>query len=187
MPALTSLVSLQRLDNVFPPTWDGDNPELTSPYIDPETALRCSQGDDEYNYITDQRPEGDLFKRDLINGAGIRALSAFLATNNGINMVSPGIKVAHGKEVCVGTFPVNSGVSYVVTLAQLSNTSANFVLQVRDQTGTVQYTTNGAGTLGWGINAFLPSATSWSVVIMNTAGSGFLSGNVSVIITPYQS
>jgi hypothetical protein len=189
------LVPVVRLDNTsIPPTWDGTNPEISDPYTDADTGLRYSVGSDDYNYGTDQRIEGDLFKRDLIAGEGIAALSSFLLANSGFTLISPSVKVMFGKQIVLGTWPVNGSVAYQVTLASLGNASANFILELVDQTSTVQWSLAGNGTpQGWAINAVLPTATSWSLIIKNTASgtslpygnSGFLSGTISCIVTPY--
>lgn len=85
---MSDVVPLQRLDNIFPATWEtvwsGVHPEPTDPYSDEATRARFVTREDAVNYWTQQRQAGDLFKRDLIKGVMIRRILDYLAARSGL-------------------------------------------------------------------------------------------------------
>ena len=60
------MATLQRLNNVLPPTYDKVNPEANDSWTDSASAVRATNGDDTFHYSVDQRVQGDLMVRDLI-------------------------------------------------------------------------------------------------------------------------
>lgn len=97
---------LTPLDNVVPPVWEaihgGVNPE-TTPIVDAATALRHTTGDDPVTYFTDQRPQGDLFKRDLVLQGTIRRISDYLAARQGLTFSAPMIRLPADTEIAFGS------------------------------------------------------------------------------------
>jgi len=95
-----------RLDNQVPPVWEsfwgGSNPEADDPYIDVESRLRPTLGDDKVNYWVRQRIEGDLFKRDLINGLMIRRVADYLGARMGLNYAIPETYSLYGSTIKLG-------------------------------------------------------------------------------------
>jgi hypothetical protein len=97
LPVITQLA----LNNVFPPTWDG-TPIGSGDVGDVGTQLRYMEGHDKYNYFTDQRREGDLFKRDLAIDAQLQALINFLSTRSGMVLSTPGTALPANSYMSLG-------------------------------------------------------------------------------------
>lgn len=97
------MITPSKLDNIFPPTWDGTKPyQPGDEHVDPLSALRWTRGQDWYNYFTQQRLEGDLFKRDLMKEADLQALIDFLATRPPLTFNGATVFVGASDSVSLG-------------------------------------------------------------------------------------
>ena len=111
-------MSLQRLDNRFPPTYDRVSPEKGDPYADPSTMVRAIQGHDVWHYTVDQRVAGDLMYRDLILLQNQQYLKAAISLRPAIEINCPMVTVRPGVPVKVGGFQIPQDSSGVLVMAE---------------------------------------------------------------------
>lgn len=126
--------TIRRLDTRVPATWDGEDESAGDPYLDDDTALRATAGEDGVNYYVRQRVEGDLHKRDLVNEQNLRNMVNFLATRTGLRYGVPAVRVKTGDSVILGrvTVPTETPKWYVVggELVNLTDSASGAVLEV---------------------------------------------------------
>jgi hypothetical protein len=108
------MIEVTTLNNMFPPTWDGDQAPLDSINTENsvESELRHFRGHDFFNYWTMQRTEGDLFKRDLILSQDIRAIVNLLSSRFGNSIDSGDVVLPYhplGSYHTVGRIYIPSG------------------------------------------------------------------------------
>ena len=60
------------------------------------------EGHDKFSYFTEQRKEGDLFKRDLVIGASLQQLVGFLSTRQGMVLAANCTSIAAGSFLSLG-------------------------------------------------------------------------------------
>ncbi len=137
---------LRRLDTRVPATWSGTDEHVSDPFVDNETWLRATVGDDKQNYFNQQRWQGDLFKRDLISELNVRTLANYLATRTGLRYGVGAVRLAIADSLILGqvTVPVTTPRWYVVggELMNLSDAVEGASLEVtRDSDDVVIWST----------------------------------------------
>jgi len=99
-------IDIIPFDTQYPPTWESISGGVPLPgiasVVDADSALRPTVGEDKVNYFNTQRPQGDLFKRDLILNKQLKTLIDYLATRSGPCMNTPDITLQPQTWVVVG-------------------------------------------------------------------------------------
>ncbi len=196
MPGILNF--LQRLDNRFPPTWEGTSPEVGDPFIDPTTFVRFIQGHELFHYSVDQRVEGDLIRRDLVLLANQRKMLEYLSLKPPIQVNAPPLVIPAGGTARSATINVPSGFVAAIVTCQMavdrlySDLSAlsNYSIQIVNRTtGVVVFTTTVASPIPWvtTLNALnsstMLSAGSYDVRLINQASYGaMMSGTIIAAI-----
>lgn len=198
MPGI--LDTLTRLDNRFPPTWDGVNPEIGDSYVDPGTFVRFIQGDELFHYTIDQRAEGDLIKRDLILLANQRKMLEFLSLKAPIQVNVPPISVPGNGKARAATINIPAGFTAALVTCQLAldrlyvdlSSSTQYSLQVVNRsTDAVAFSTTVSAPIPWvGTLTALEASTiipagSYDVIAVNTeTGAAIMSGVLVLAMVP---
>jgi hypothetical protein len=142
---------LRRLDTRIPATWDGTDEFELDPHVDDDTWLRASVGEDKTNYFSFQRPQGDLFKRDLISEQNLRNMANFLATRTGLRYGGAAVRLGIADALILGrvTIPAATPRWYVVggELKNITDAVVGASLEVmRDSDSVVIWSTTSYGT-----------------------------------------
>lgn len=194
------LDSIDRLDNRFPPTWEGVSPELGDPFVDPDTFVRFIQGNELFHYSIDQRAQGDLIRRDLVLLGNQRKMLEYLSLKPPVQVNAPPIVVPGTGTVRAATINVPAGfVAAIVTCqivvdrlySDLSPLSSYSLTVVNRSTSAVSFSTTVASPIPWvGTSTALNSSTmipagSHDVRFVNPAVAGaMMSGTLIAALVP---
>lgn len=192
---MSLFATLQRLDNRFPPTWDGVSPEIGDPFVDPNTFVRFIQGHDLFHYTIDQRTEGDIIRRDLILLANQRRMLEYLSLKPPIQVNTPPIVVPGVGKVRSATINIPAGFTAAVVTCQLavdrlysdlSSLSSYSIEVINRTTSAIGFTTTVAAPVPWvSTSTALEASTiltpgTYDVRLVNPGGMGVMMSGVLV-------
>lgn len=187
MPIIT------RLDNVLPPTYDGVNPEAGDPFVDADSAVRATTGDDTYHYSVDQRVEGDLMVRDLILLQNQRNLFEHFGTNGPTKVLIPTCVVPNG-ELVIAKFETYGSIAVahcrleVARLYDDLEATTQYQIKVLNSLGVTLFNTSSAVAIPWvplSSNLTLLAAPGvFSVVLVNLGAQPVMMSGSVVLSNP---
>lgn len=201
------MVTIHRLDNVYPPTWlnpdgptgwGGTTAEPGDPWIDSETAIRPPEGQDPVNYIQQQRWSGDLFHRDLFIQKAIRNLAKALTNRGIISLNLPSTRVLAGESVIIGSIPVSeSQLGYFLAASCVAGSSfqslTGVTLEVVDQATSTVLDESDTGSGIWKVDdpfsnnlppSLFPANTGGLIIRVTNGGAESVEVNALVVLTP---
>ncbi len=201
------------IDSQYPPTWESVSsgvPVADYDVTDADSVLRPTEGQDRTNYFTQQRWQGDLFKRDILLAKQVKQLLDFLSSRSGVCFNTPDVAIQPLTWVTIGRMRldatqhpaggwlVGAMVRYLGTSFPLvgSPGAGNCRLDVVATDNTVAATA--AASASADVNIFLASAITdrgteiaaseaaeeYELRVYNTHATGAIVASAAVILQP---
>ena len=195
------VIPLIRLDNVFPALWEtvwgGLHPEPLDPYVDSESRVRFIDGQDPVNYWVNQRFQGDLFKRDLLQAEVSRRIIDYLSARQGYFFSIPAVTLQPDTYIPIGAMMSTDQIEGYYLSAYVCNVDygvlADIEVRIVDlDTGDVlsHFTPSGDQNLQWAVgtsrinNERGKLVDNFEIRLYNTGCDDLVTVQASVILSP---